>query len=228
MNAGLAASALLWWHDAGVDSLVAESPRDWLKPRRTATAAVEGPATETEALPDTLDAFQAWLAAMPLSFASAGAARLAPAGEPAAGLMVITDMPALDGGWFEGDADPLFDRMMAAIGRGRDRLYLASLSPIRTAGVRLDPANERRLADIARHHIGLVRPRALLLFGDMCAQTLLGAGMAQMRGRWHDLETPAGPIRTLATIRPEQVAQQPKHRKIVWGDLQMLMEELNG
>lgn len=226
MDAGQAASALLWWQDAGVDVLVADAPRDWLKPAPQPPSAAEAP-PPAETLPDTLDAFHAWLATAPLPFAAPNAVRLKPAGDPFGGLMVMTDMPAPAGTWFEGEADPLFDRMMAAIGRGRDSLYLAPFSPVRTTQMRLDPGSERRLAEIARHHIGLVRPRALLLFGEMGTQALLGDAVAHARGRWHDLETPTGPVRTLATIRPERVVRQPNHRKHVWDDLQMLREELD-
>jgi DNA polymerase len=229
MGTELAASALEWWSEAGVDTLVDERPRDWLKPKAPPPAAapdsISTPAALPDALPDTLDAFRSWWRTAPLPYATIGA-RLDPAGDPLAGLMVMTDMPAPGGGWFEGEADPLFDRMMKAIGRSRDRLCLASLSPARTLSIRLDGASEQYLAGLARHHIGLVRPRALLLFGDMCAQALLGEGVARTRGRWHAVETPAGPVRALATLRPEQVARQPGYRKLVWDDLQMLMQEL--
>ncbi len=225
MKAELAASALAWWHEAGVDTLVAEEPRDWLKPKAApppSAASEAGPAAAD--LPDTLAAFHLWLRAVTLPFPTIGS-RLDPAGDPSSGLMVMTDMPAPNGGWFEGDADPLFDRMMAKIGRARDAIYLASLSPARAAGTP-SPAAFRQLVDIARHHIGLVAPRALLLFGDQCARSLLGAGVAGTRGRWHALDTPAGPIRTLATIRPEQLVTGRQLRHVVWEDLQMLMEEL--
>ncbi|MGQ0660889.1 uracil-DNA glycosylase family protein [Sphingosinicella sp.] len=225
MNAQLAASALAWWSEAGVDTLVAEEPRNWLRPKTAPTATISPEAAPVPDLPDTLDAFQLWLRTAALPFPTIGS-RLDPTGDPFSGLMVMTDMPAPNGGWFEAEADPLFDRMMTAIGRGRDRLYLASLSPARSPQMRLEPVSAQRLADIARHHIGLVRPRALLLFGDMCAQALLGGSVARTRGRWHALETPGGSVRTLATIRPEQVARQPSYRKIVWEDLQLLMEEL--
>ena len=224
MDTELAASALAWWSEAGVDTLVDERPRDWLKPK-AAPASAGAPDAAPAALPDTLDAFRAWWRTAPLPFPTIGG-RLDPAGDPLAGLMVMTDMPAPGGGWFEGEADPLFDRMMNAIGKSRDALCLASLSPARTMSMRLDPAGEQYLAGLARHHIGLVRPRALLLFGDMCAQALLGEGVAWTRGSWHAVDTPAGPVRALATLRPEQVARQPSYRKLVWDDLQMLMQEL--
>ena len=46
--------------------------------------------------------------------------------------MVMIDMPSPDGGLLGGEAGAMFDRMLAAIGRGRDTIYLAPLSPPRT------------------------------------------------------------------------------------------------
>ena len=144
--------------------------------------------------------------------------------------MVLVDMPSADdiaaGKLLSGAVGQLFDRMMAAIGRGRDCLYLASLAPFRTAAGSLDPAASTALAEIARHHVGLARPKALLLFGDSCCKALLGDGVFASRGRWHELATPTGPVRTLATIRPENLLKQPGQKKHAWQDLQMLREGL--
>jgi len=229
MNTQLAASALAWWSEAGVDTLVAEEPRDWLKPKVVAASATPAPEVEpaTVELPDTPAAFRAWLITASLPFPTTGG-RLAPMGDPSAPLMVMTDMPTQSGGWFEGEAGPLFDRMLAAMnGLSLEKIYLAPLSPARPLNGRLDPAHARRLGEIARHHVGLARPRALLLFGDACASALLDAPVAETRGRWHEVETPTGPVRAVATIRPEQIGGRAPIRKMVWEDLQRVMEELN-
>ena len=168
MSSGWAASALQWWSDAGVDTLVDEAPRNWLKPqpKPVPTAAAPAPA---EALPADLDAFRAWFvngARLPLG--APAAPRIGPAGDPASDLMILVDMPgAADRDiLISGAPGALFDRMLSAIGRGRETIWLAPLSPMRTPTGRLDPAQETQLADIARHHVGLVKPKALLLFGD--------------------------------------------------------------
>ena len=228
-----AASALKWWLDAGVDTLVGETPRDWLRPapaaapRALAEPAAPAPA---EALPAELSAFQAWLLGAGLASAAPSGGRVGPSGDPASGLMVLIDMPSpadvAAGALLSGEAGALFDRMMAAIGRGRGSLYLASLSPARTPTGTLDPAAAKRLAEVARHHVALVRPAALLLFGDACAKALLGAPVAQARGKWHELETQTGKISTLVTIRPEKLVSQPGLKKLAWEDLQMLREGL--
>jgi DNA polymerase len=226
MPTSWATSALSWWEEAGVDTIVGEEARDWLNPKAPPPVAALQPAAQpgiqADALPDSLGAFHAWL--------GGGAGRaLAPAGDPASGLMMMTDMPSAEdaaaGAFFSGETGALFDRMLAAIGRSRDTIYLAAFSPVRPAAGRIDDDGVAALARIARHHIGLAAPRALLLFGDSCARALLDLPMTAARGRWHTLETPAGPIKTLVTIRPQDLLTQPKWKAHAWADLQMLMEE---
>jgi uracil-DNA glycosylase len=234
-----AESALSWWEEAGVDMIVGEEPRDWLanpKPPATAKAAAPDPPpapapAPREAFPDDLPAFQAWLAesaALPL--ATPGARRVAPAGDPAAGLMAISDNPsaedAASGILFSGAQGILVDNMLKAIGRGRETIYLAPFSPIRPAAGRIDPEGVRFLTQAMRHHIGLAAPKALLIFGDACSRALLGAPMTQARGRWHEVATPQGAVKALVTIRPQELLTQPKLKAHAWADLQMLMEGL--
>lgn len=230
MGSRWAESALSWWEEAGVDTIVGEAPRDWLSPRPKAEASAAAP-VQAEAMPDSLDTFLGWLASTDtLPFASPAAPRIAPAGDPAAPLMVVTDMPTdadvAAGTIFSGEAGALVERMLKAIGWSRDMIWLAPFSPIRPPAGRIDPAGVRALTQIALHHIGLVGPRALLIFGDSCSRALLGQPMTAARGRWHDLETPKGSVRALVTIRPQELLTQPRLKAHAWADLQMLMEGL--
>jgi DNA polymerase len=226
MTAGWAESALQWWQEAGVDTIVDERPRDWLKPGRPQPAA-PGPVPAAPELPDALDAFQAWLATSPdIPFAGPAVRRDLPTGDPHAGLMVIVDMPSLEGGLLGGQAGALFDRMLGAIGRSREIIYLASLSPIRTPSGKIDEASLARLGEIARHHIGLVAPKAALLFGDACGKALLGTPVAGGRAKWHEITTKSGPVKALVTIRPEKLDEMPRLKKLAWADLQLLADAL--
>jgi DNA polymerase len=101
------------------------------------------------------------------------------------------------------------------------------LSPIRTPTGTIDERSAGRLAEIARHHVALVAPRTLLLFGDICGKALVGAAVAGARGKWHELPTEKGPVKTLVTIKPEKLNDVPSMKKHAWADLQMLMEALN-
>lgn len=230
-----ALSALQWWTEAGVDTIVSDEPRDWLRPQAKAPPAVPAEATTgaiREPLPGQLDLFQAYLRdhdALPL--ASPGAQRVCPSGDPASGLMMMIDMPAdgdcESGTLLSGTVGELFDRMLAAIGRDRRSVYLASLSCFRSpSGAFTDP-EAQACATLARHHVGLASPRALLLFGDAPARALLGLSAAQARGRWHEVETHAGPVRAIATLGPAQLLAHPRLKAHAWADLQLLMEGLS-
>jgi uracil-DNA glycosylase len=227
-----AASVLQWWADAGVDILVDEEPRDWLRAKPATPPPVSAPA-EPGALPDQLELFRAYLASDEgLSFASAAARRVCPAGDPAAGLMIMTDMPASDdcasGTLLSGEVGRLFDRMLAAIGRDRNSIYLASLSCLRSPDGRFTSDAATQCATLARHHIGLAQPKALLLFGDACSKALLGLPMAQARGRWHEIATHGGPVRAVVTIPPAILLERPEWKAHAWADLQMLCRGIDG
>jgi uracil-DNA glycosylase family 4 len=231
-----AASVLQWWSDAGVDTLVGEEPRDWLRAKPRAgpepLPASSAPAEAADAPPDQLDLFQAWLAGSPsLSFASPSAPRVCPAGDPASGLMVVADMPTTEdcaaGALISGEAGRLFDRMLAAIGRDRASIYLAALSCLRSPDGRFGTEAAKSCATLARHHIGLAAPKAVLLLGDACSKALLGLPMSQARGRWHEIATHAGPVRALVTLAPSYLLNQPAAKAHAWADLQRLIEEVN-
>lgn len=234
VSADEAASLLSWWAEAGVDTAISEQPNDWLKPRAAApapsqVAAAPAPAEAPAELPGQLDLFHAYLRDHgDLPFATPSAPRICPAGDPAAGLMMMTDMPAAEdcaaGSLLSGEVGRLFDRMLAAIGRDRGSIYLASLSCLRSPSGGFTGSSAGQCTNLARHHIGLVAPAALLLFGDTCGKALLGQSVMQARGRWHLLSTHAGDIPTLITFHPDRLLDQPKFKAAAWADLQLLME----
>lgn len=236
--AGLA-SALQWWLDAGVDVPVAEEPRDWLKPKGPPRAPVETKAmpvpgapaaTRAEEMPAQIDLFQAWLQSSDtLPFAAPAAPRVCPSGDPASGLMIMIDMPSAEdcsaGTLLSGDVGRLFDRMLAAIGRDRGSVYFAALSCLRSTDGQLG-GQEKQCGLLARHHIGLAAPQALLLMGDAACKALLGLPAARARGRWHEIDTHSGKVRALATLSPRQLLTHPAQKAHAWADLQLLMEGL--
>jgi DNA polymerase len=234
-----AASTLAWWIEAGVDVIVGEEPRDWLRPKPAAAAAAapetEAPAAEAQAesLPAQLGLFREWLSgSADLPFASPSAPRVCPAGDPDSGLMILTDMPTGEdcaaGTLLSGAAGRLFDRMLAAIGRDRDSIYLAALSCLRPPGGQLGAEGAKQCALLARHHIGLAAPKALLVFGDNASKALLGLPVSRARGRWHEVATHSGPMRTIVTLSPDMLLKRPADKAYAWRDLQMLIEGLNG
>jgi uracil-DNA glycosylase family 4 len=234
LSAAAAASVLQWWADAGVDTLIDEEPRDWLRPKPKAeapSAPAPTPAPAEDQFPGQLDLFQAYLKDSDrLPFAAPSAPRICPSGDPASGLMMVVDMPTgedcASGALLSGEVGRLFDRMLAAIGRSRETIYLAALSCLRSPTGSFTSEAAKQCALLARHQIGLVAPRAVLLFGDATAKALLGLSVAQARGRWHEIGTHHGPIRALVTISPKQLLDAPRLKRLAWEDLQMLIEEV--
>lgn len=229
MDVMAAKSALSWWQESGVDGVVGETPCDWLA--SAAARAAPLPLTRPIEPPADLSEFHAWLtrsSEVPLP-AGCGA-RVGPDGDPASGLMVLVDMPTADdlaeGRLLAGEAGALFDRMLTAIRRSRETIYLASLSPARPASGRIAAADLQALAVVALHHVGLVAPKVLLLFGDLCSTALTGAPVAGSRGRRHEIATQARPVSTFVTLRPHKLLTQPALKRIAWEDLQMVEKEL--
>src|SRR3990170_1532518 len=220
-----AASLLSWWLDAGVDTAISELPRDWLKPSAAPAAAIaEAPALT--ALPSTLEAFHAWLAAAPdLPLDQAGARRIMPHGPAEAEIMLISEFPARedasDGRPIGGSAWHLMVRMLAAIGVGEDAAYSASLACFHLPGAKLDADVLERCAELMRHHIALVKPKRLLLLGDAPARAFTGQPLAAARGKVHRIES----VRAVATFHPRYLLARPADKALAWRDLLLLTDE---
>jgi len=224
-----ARSALAWWLEAGVDTLVQEEPRDWLRP------AVEKPAAKVSEPPppnlvqpshESLAELKQWLSSsMDLPLASSTAKRVLPHGPEEAPIMLLTDAPTVAdyaaGQPIGGDAWDLARRMLAAIRIPADQAYSASLSCVHVPGSKMSPADREACAEIARKHIKLARPRRLLLLGEGAAQALLGKPLPQARGHVHKVEG----VRTVATFHPRALINQPSNKSLAWKDLLLLMED---
>lgn len=235
-----AASLLGWWLDAGVDVAIAEEPRDWLR-QAAPTAPGPGPTSEqgapldpgpspdsvpSEARPDTLEAFHAWIReTSDLPLFHAGASRALPHGPANAAIMLVSDLPtrecAAEGRPIGGEAWQLTSRMLAAIGLKPDEAYVASLACFPSPGQRIDSGLAERCAETMREHIALVAPSRLLLLGDGPARALLGETVLQARGRVHRIDG----IPAVATIHPRQMLQRPADKAHAWSDLLILMNE---
>lgn len=220
-----AASLIGWWMESGVDAPVGESPRDWLRRNAAPTEPTQQVAAATVA-PTDLVGFRHWLAtASGLPMDRAGAVRVAPQGQEAAPVMLVSDLPshedAAEGRPIGGEAWALTVRMLAAMGIAPDQAYHASLSCFHAPGARIGKDELEACAAIARDHIRLARPQRLILFGDAPSRALLGEPMAKARGRVHKVEG----VRTVATFHPRWLLQRPSDKALAWRDLLLLMSE---
>ena len=217
---------LEWWVESGVDVAVRESPRDWLSPAPAGASSGAMVANVAEPSHETLAALHGWLASsLQLPLASPSARRILPHGPEGAEVMLLSDSPALEdfasGQPIGGEAWALAVRMLAAIGLRPEDAYSASLSCFHAPGEKMSAKDLAECADIARRHVGLVRPKRLLLLGDGPCRALLGQSLIESRGHVHKI---AG-VRTIATFHPRFLLGRPGDKAKTWADLLLLMEE---
>jgi uracil-DNA glycosylase family 4 len=220
-----------WWQIAGVDVTVDDTPRQWLRAAQAPTPVAEALPAEAavKTYPNTLEALSNWLIS-PDNLPELGSVRIAPSGSVAGGLMIMSDMPDKDdltsGLLLAGSAGRLLDGMLGAIGRDRAAIYLTALAPGRPPTGKISATLEKELGEIARNHIALAKPRAVLMIGDATIRALTGMGLASARRRIHDINLATGNVPAIATFHPRFLLQQPTFKADVWADLRMLMEIL--
>ncbi|RJF86141.1 uracil-DNA glycosylase family protein [Sphingomonas cavernae] len=231
MDALSAQSLLGWWQDAGVDMFVDEAPRNWLaEPRAPAVASAEIPqSAPAPVTPRTMPAFRAWLEeAEALPDGSPKGRRIFPSGDVSSALMVLVDMPEPGdsdaGALLSDDAGRLFDRMLAAIGRSRDSIWLASLTLTRPAGGGIDAQCAEAIGAFAKHHVALVRPRRLLLMGQAASRAVLGMDLVAARGSLHAVNHDGVNMEAVATFAPRFLLRNPQRKADSWRDLRLLIE----
>jgi uracil-DNA glycosylase family 4 len=225
---GAAASALDWWRDAGVDVVVEDAAFNWLAPPPAPQALVPA-ADPAAALPATLEAFAAWRTGADMPDAAWGGATILAAGAAGAELMVVVDCPEPGDreALMEGEVGRLFDRMLAAIGRTRADVLLASVCTRRPTTGRVPRELLARLGEIARHHVGLAGPKRILALGDAASRALLGMGAHESRGRLHALNLNGGiKVDVVASHHPRFLLDRPAAKGEAWRDLLMLTEGL--
>ena len=176
-------AALDWWREAGVDCDFFDQPRTWLSRSETQTEEHPAPARrasreqeETAAplaridrasLPQDLAAFASWWLDEPLLDDGGLGERIPPCGLAGAKLMIVIEEPEPQDRekLLTGPQGRLLDAMLSAAGIGRDGVYLASALPRHTPAANWSALAERGIGQILAHHVSLVAPERLIVFG---------------------------------------------------------------
>ena len=239
-----ALAALAWLVEAGIDTLVEDTPYAWLAPpvpEQTPPPNVAEPITPCEAdavvearnsvvSVDSLSALQAALAEFDgCALATHGAKPLFSGGVAGSALMIVGDMPTAEDvgedNIFSGRAGLLLDRMLAAIGLDRSTVYLANSVYWTTPGGRTPAAAEiAACLPFLTRQIELAKPRIVLALGGTAtaALTRTSSGIARLRGKWQD-----GVVPVLPSFHPLQLLAQPSLKALAWRDLLTLKARLD-
>src|SRR5205807_3545573 len=154
-------------------------------------------------------------------------------GNPQARVMFVGEAPGRDedlaGVPFVGRSGKLLDRMLAAIGLDRTKVYIANVVPWRPPGNRTPtPQETASCLPFTRRQIELVDPDVLVCLGGPSAQTLLNLkdGILKSRGRWFSFHTGKREIRAIATLHPAYLLRQPLQKRLAWRDFLAIKKAL--
>jgi uracil-DNA glycosylase len=154
-------------------------------------------------------------------------------GNPRARVMFVGEAPGreedIEGLPFVGRSGKLLDRMIAAIGLDRSKVYIANVIPWRPPGNRTPTPQETQIClPFIQRQIELVDPDVLVTLGNPSTQTLLGTreGIMRTRGKWFDYDTGRRAIRALATFHPAYLLRSPSYKRLSWQDLRAIAKAL--
>jgi uracil-DNA glycosylase len=154
-------------------------------------------------------------------------------GNPVARIMFVGEAPGRDedieGLPFVGRSGKLLDRMIAAIGLDRTKVYIANVIPWRPPGNRTPTPQETQIClPFIQRQIELVDPDILVTLGNPSTQTLLSTreGIMKTRGRWLNYDTGTRTIRAMATFHPAYLLRSPAYKRLSWQDLRTIAKAL--
>ncbi|GLQ54891.1 uracil-DNA glycosylase [Devosia nitrariae] len=241
-------SVLDWYRAAGVDTPVGEEPVDRFAQQQAAMAGERAQAPAPQPRPPAIEAS---LSADPSEARAlaAGAQTLDELrqilhgydgcglkfratqlvfadGNPEAEIMLIGEAPGADedriGRPFVGRSGQLLDRMLAAIGLDRTKVYIANTVPWRPPGNRNPSPEEMALClPFLNRQVELVAPKVIVSLGGPATKTVFGTdvGILKMRGKWGDVTLGGHKAMGLATLHPAYLLRTPSAKQQAWRDL---------
>ncbi len=154
-------------------------------------------------------------------------------GNPNAQIMMIGEAPGRDediqGKPFVGRSGQLLDRMLAATGLDRDRVYIANIVPWRPPGNRTPtPAETEICFPFLVRQIELASPKIIVPLGGAAAKRLFETtdGILRTRGKWRDVLVGTHHARAMATLHPAYLLRSPVQKRLAWRDMQALKRQL--
>ena len=190
-------------------------------------------ATQAASAAQTLDELSAALGRFDLCDLKKGARNLVFSdGIAGARVMIVGEAPGRDedlaGKPFVGKAGQLLDKMLAAIGLGRDRadapVYITNVLPWRPPQNR-DPKPDEiaMMRPFLMRHIELAKPELIVIVGNWSCQALLGKrGITRLRGQW----TQVADLPALPMFHPAYLLRNPEVKREAWADLLSLKMRL--
>ena len=151
-------------------------------------------------------------------------------GNPEAELVFVGEGPGRDedlkGEPFVGRAGQLLTRIIEAMGLTRNDVYIANIIKCRPPNNRNPEPDEISTCEpFLKKQLEAIHPRVICALGTFAAQTLLKTDtkISQLRGKFHSYEG----IKLMATFHPAYLLRNPREKRKVWEDMQLVMGELS-
>ena len=152
-------------------------------------------------------------------------------GNPRAELMFVGEAPGRDedeqGLAFVGKAGQLLTKIIEAMGKKRDDVYIANCLKCRPPNNRNpEPDEVASCRPFLEEQIRLIQPKVIVALGTFAAQALLETdeSIGRLRGRWR---TTRG-VRVMPTFHPAFLLRSPERKKDVWEDMKLVRDFLAG
>jgi DNA polymerase len=150
-------------------------------------------------------------------------------GNPTAELAFVGEGPGADedrqGIPFVGAAGKLLTKMIEAMGKQRDDVYICNVVKCRPPNNRdPEPDEVEACEGFLKAQLAIVKPRVIVALGRYAAQTLLRTKtpITRLRGTWQSYEG----IEVMPTYHPSYLLREPGRKREAWSDLQQVMKLL--
>lgn len=128
---------------------------------------------------------------------------------------------------FVGQSGQLLDKVLAAVGLNRKKVYITNILPWRPPGNRTPNTQEVALfRPYVIKHISLINPKVVVCLGGTSTKALLqtAEGIMRLRGRWTSIEELSAKI--IPTFHPAFLLRSPSQKREFWRDFLVAREEI--
>ena len=128
---------------------------------------------------------------------------------------------------FMGQSGQLLDKVLAAIGLDRTKVYITNILPWRPPGNRTPNTQEVALfRPYVLKHISLINPKVVVCLGGTSTKALLQTsdGIMRLHGRWTSAEGVSAKI--MPTFHPAYLLRSPSQKREFWRDFLIVREEI--
>ncbi len=151
-------------------------------------------------------------------------------GNPDAELMFVGEAPGADedlkGKPFVGRAGQLLGKIISAMGKTREQVYIANILKCRPPENRNPNPDEIAICSpFLMQQIEAIQPKVICALGTFAAQTMLETDttIGRLRGRPHPFNKTCVLI---PTYHPAYLLRSPSKKKEVWDDMRVIMKIL--